>query len=540
MSDDFSDPTLWTAIGSGDVFVSGGECVFDAVFNGAYNKVLRPVGAVLSDTYWKTECDFSITSPNPQGNGTGEIVLALTAGNLDFISYDQSMSYTETNQDGIGVIIYSNSATDNNINNWYFVIEGKQGNVRTVSTSQIFCNAAISDYYLSLERTAPGMTRLSIYTDQARTTHLAGSPITFSINASITGLTTIQHGTSTPGTASRLIHATIDNDLICDDKAVVAGCDSPTLTDDFSNNLLWTAQGNGDVNVSNGKCNFDQVYNGAYNRVYRSIGSTLSDAYWKTDCDFTIVSPNPQGNGTGEVVLALTAGTLDFISYDASSSYQETNQDGIAVIVFSDSPTDADIDNWYFVIEGKRGNVRSVSTSRIYCNSTISNYYLSLERTSAGGTELAIYSDQARTTHISGSPITFSVNNQITGLNVIQHGTSTPGTATRLIDAEIDNDVICEGEPTGVGPGTQPLSSANWVLFPNPAASFLKLENVEGAMQGMGSYEIVNTLGQSQATGNWNAAQTIPVVGLPPGAYFLIVNFENGDRAKLKFLKQAE
>ena len=213
---------------------------------------------------------------NPSGNGTDEIIMALTAGTLDFESYDASQSYMETIQDGICVGIYSNSTTDNNINNWFFGISGKKGNVRTSTgtTSQIYANSAISNYYIRLERTANGMTQLSVFSDPTFTTHLPGSPITFAIDPTITGLNTVQHGTAVCGWTTRLINAIVDNDLICDDSSINT-CSSIVLSDDFSSTVNWQSQGNGDVNINNGKCNFHNVYCGSYNRVYRNLGTTF-------------------------------------------------------------------------------------------------------------------------------------------------------------------------------------------------------------------------------------------------------------------------
>lgn len=214
--DDFSTPSNWTQIGSGDVNVAGGTCNFDNVLNGTYEKVLQGINSTLSDNYWSAEFKFSIQGPNPTGFGTGHILLALTAGTLDFMAYDISQSYLETTQDGIGVLIYSNSIYDNNIANWRFIVEDKKGNVRNWSTSsQIFADPLISDYYIRLERTSTSTTQLSVFSDPNFTIHLPGSPLVYSINPTITGLTTIQHSNSTPGAYERLLNATVDNDKIC-------------------------------------------------------------------------------------------------------------------------------------------------------------------------------------------------------------------------------------------------------------------------------------------------------------------------------------
>jgi hypothetical protein len=104
------------------------------------------------------------------------------------------------------------------MNNWYFLIESKEGDVRTYSSSQISTSTTAADYYLRFERTGPGAAMLSVFSDAARTNHMPGSPIVFTISSTITGLNTVQHGALTPDNASRMISGTIDNDMICDDQ----------------------------------------------------------------------------------------------------------------------------------------------------------------------------------------------------------------------------------------------------------------------------------------------------------------------------------
>jgi len=242
-TDNFSTPANWTAVGSGAVNVSGGTCNLDSVYDGVYNKVYQNIGSTLSNTYFKAQCKFTLLGANPSGNGVGAIVMALTAGTQDYITTDSSTAYTETSQDAIGVVINSDDPYDNNMSDWYFLTEAKKGNVRTFNqATEIHLNPAISTYYIQLERVSAGVTRLSIFSDSTYTTHIAGSPTTFVIDSSIAGLTTVQHGTSTPGWYYRFNNSKIDNDLICDDGNVVATC---------SANFTYTITAGGQVNFTN-------------------------------------------------------------------------------------------------------------------------------------------------------------------------------------------------------------------------------------------------------------------------------------------------
>jgi hypothetical protein len=288
------------------------------------------------------------------------------------------------------------------------------------------------------------------------------------------------------------------------------------LNDDFSSSSSWQSQGNGDVNVSNGECNFANVYNGNYNRVYRNLGTSLSDNYWKAECDFKILNTNPSGNGTSEILMGLTAGNLNFMTYDASQSYAETTQDGIAVIIQSGSATDNDINNWYFCIQSKKGNVRATSTPiQIYANSTISNYYIRLERTTNNSAQLSVFSDSTFTTHLPGSPITFAIDSTITGLNTVQHGTNCGGQSTRLINATVDNDLICQNSNSGIAEDIN--KKMNMVIFPNPATNNLTIESQQQAV-----IEILNIQGQTVLHQTVQQGKTdIDISGFAKGVYIL-------------------
>jgi hypothetical protein len=510
LTDDFSSSSSWVMVGDGSVNVSSGQCNFVDATGGAINKVSRNLNATLSDNYWKAECDFSITSANPASHGTGAILMALTAGDLDFMNDMVS----ETDQDGIAVVLFSDSPYDENINNWKFIIESKKGNIRAVSTGYIYANSTISHYYIRLERTSSGMTQLSVYSDAAFTTHLPGSPFTFAADPTITGLSYIQHGATTAGYPPRLLTATIDNDMVCDDVSE-SDCSNIILDDDFSVPANWVAIGDGGVNVSNGTCNFDNVSGGAFNKVLQNLNTTLSDDYWKAEFDFSIVSPNPTGHGTGVILIALTAGDLDFIN-DLSA---ETNQDGIAAILGSDSPYDENINNWKFIIENKKGNVRSIGTTYIYANSTISNYYIRLERTANGMVQLSVFTDAAFTTHLPGSPITFAADPTITGLNTVQHGISTPGYPPRLLtEGTIDNDFICQNSSVGL---TSYVENKEILIYPNPSGSYINIK-IDGLNNiGSAKYYIYDVLGKEIGSDILNQTEQINISDLYNGTFII-------------------
>src|SRR5580700_2784238 len=127
--DDYSNPSLWTHLGTttNNVYISGGVLNFHEVYDGRYDKLIRQLPIALSPNYWKAELKFTITAPNPAGNGTGDILFAASAGNLDFVAYDSTMAFARTDQDGISVMIQSPTASDNVIDDWQFIIYDKLG-----------------------------------------------------------------------------------------------------------------------------------------------------------------------------------------------------------------------------------------------------------------------------------------------------------------------------------------------------------------------------------------------------------------------------
>jgi len=158
-------------------------------------------------------------------------------------------------------------------------------------------------------------------------------------------------------------------------------------------------------------------------------------------------------------------------------------------------------------------------------------------------TQLSVYSDAARTTHLPGSPITFAIDSTITGLNTIQHGCSTAGYYTRLINATIDNDLICEGSPNGDGnTGINEFADNGlFRLYPNPnngsfTFSYQGLENVKNELRlidMLGNIVGVFSINGSQGQLNMNERS------LDNGVYFyqLVANDRILSEGKIMILK---
>jgi len=245
-------------------------------------------------------------------------------------------------------------------------------------------------------------------------------------------------------------------------------CLRTVLSESFALPSSWVTQGS-DVSYANGAWQFTDAHSGNYNRALKNLNTFLSDTYFKAECTMS-VNPNPAGNGTGAVVLALTSGTLDFMSYGPSQSYSETAQDGIAVVLYSDA-TDNDMNHWKFMLEAKKSNARLSSAAYIGLSSTINTYFLQLERSSQGAVKLSVFSDAGYSLPLVGSPIIFYMDSTITGLSVLQHGVFTAGSPSRLFDGSIHNSFICDNTyvlATGIA---ENAVAERIRIFPNPFSS---------------------------------------------------------------------
>jgi hypothetical protein len=215
-TDDFSTPSDWTLITDGQSALNGSQYVLDHTVQDGMteNRVYQVIGTTLSDNYFRYTFEATI-QPNSGNNGVGLICGALTAGTQDILGSTITGNYVETNQDAIFVLLNSDPA-DGDENNWEFLLEWKNGNVRSFDlVNTIAFDPATQDYYFAVERTDPGTIVLSVFLDAAQTVHASGSPATIAIDPLITGLTHVQHGVSTPGINTRENTATIDNDNIC-------------------------------------------------------------------------------------------------------------------------------------------------------------------------------------------------------------------------------------------------------------------------------------------------------------------------------------
>lgn len=294
-------------------------------------------------------------------------------------------------------------------------------------------------------------------------------------------------------------------------------CNRIILDDDFSTPSNWTVvSSTGSITLMNGAAYLEDAHGMNYNTVYQSLNTTVSNTYFKLDSEFEIMNFNADDTGPNGLVVALTAGTLDPLSYDQSNNFAETNQDAVMVILSSANSTGMDPEDWFFIFEAKDGVSRTYDINhKIYVNPNILKYYLSLERLSATTLKFSVYTDAARTIHLSGSPYMETIASTTDNLSAIHHGSLTFGNDARTMDAIFDNDLLCDDIIENLG--VNEIQSDEVTIYPNPTATSFKVQTSNK----FETFEIYSGTGGLYSSGDFTSGQEISISELNNGVYFL-------------------
>ncbi len=217
--DDYSSQSGWTQIGT-DVQVSNGKVEF---LNGAkggegslgegQKRVYKNTGLTFnSNDSWVAQFEFTPTSVGTTMGQpwTGHTLFALTAGTQEPFNNCTNLAcsgFPNGNQDGVIVMYGADNPPTGNI---WFKIKARDNSLEYTS-SAINANTMGVTYYPSLERLSGTNVQLSVFSDAARTVHIAGSPVSLTIPITLTGLTTVQHGNVVRGNYQRELNGTIDS-----------------------------------------------------------------------------------------------------------------------------------------------------------------------------------------------------------------------------------------------------------------------------------------------------------------------------------------
>ena len=231
---------------------------------------------------------------------------------------------------------------------------------------------------------------------------------------------------------------------------------------DYSDSTGWTQTGSL-VEISNNKVNFiDGAPDGSYSsisvgiqrRLSFNLGTTFNSMdTWTVDFDFTPMEVGTHSNGnyhTGHNLFSLSENDNDPFN-DCNdlpcSGFPQGSQDAISLVYATDNPPSGDI---HFSIRAKDNGVETGS-DLIFSNTLGNTYYLRLTRENSTIIKLNVYTDAARTTHLTGSPISFTIPSTITGLTTIQHGNIVRGQVERELTGNIDNLCIIQNNIVAIG-----------------------------------------------------------------------------------------
>lgn len=217
IDDNFSSQSpSWTLTGS-SLYFGGSAITYDDVQGNQENRAIQQLSRTLSNSYFKMEMTLNVLA-NPIGNGSFINVGTISENSLDLASIYSNNVWAETDNNGIGVMLLSDDYTDNDIDNWYFLVESKLGTARTWDmATRISLNSNISQYFIVLERLSASECKLSVYSDVNHTLHIQGSPQMIDVDAQIDNLGYFQTGSFISTNSSRTFNGSMDDLSICDD-----------------------------------------------------------------------------------------------------------------------------------------------------------------------------------------------------------------------------------------------------------------------------------------------------------------------------------
>jgi len=232
--DDYSTNAGWTQVDTG-VTVDDPSFPDIVKFNGVPDasdkRVHKAIGTTLSDTEWVLESEFIATAFLIPAHA----VFALTSSTGDPLQTNHDMLsifYSNNGDPGVGLTIITQEGFDPAIFHGSKIIVG--------INEQVF---------IRLSRTSATDATFEVFSDAARTLHVAGSPVQITtLPATLGGFDTIQHANGSTGGLARNLTAEIDNTTIFDGSAgpgpVTCNGLTPTIEGDSGDNILIGTPGN--------------------------------------------------------------------------------------------------------------------------------------------------------------------------------------------------------------------------------------------------------------------------------------------------------
>lgn len=220
------------------------------------------------------------------------------------------------------------------------------------------------------------------------------------------------------------------------------GANAQFFSDDFSVPSNWSTAGStticcgwsggsGTMQINNNQLELRDFRGSQTFRYQQSIGQVLNaNDVWRMEFELTPVTIN----NDNAAIFALTDNTDHWYSNSAGSTTRN-NTSSIHVAYVDPLGSNQEVK---LHIRDKYQNVWGPPSDRIrvYAGTT---YYVRAERISAGEVILSVYSDPARTVHVTGSPVCHDVDSRIAGLQYFQASTNTIASQYRIADVNLDD-----------------------------------------------------------------------------------------------------
>lgn len=229
--------------------------------------------------------------------------------------------------------------------------------------------------------------------------------------------------------------------------------------EDYSDDADWTfvygypgAGGCGDepqtgtLQITGGVMDFYDVCDANDTRMYRDLGFTVSDEAWTANFEFTPTAIGVDGvPRVGHVIFSLSAG-YNCPFNDSWEHCIANDQDGIMVWYLSEYTPHDPTTGFYIYAKDGPVYVNTAYGDNITAPPGVT-YYLTFKRVATDFVTLEVYLDEARTDLLDAINC-FSIPDNITGLNVLQHGNAPWGYYKRVLSGTIDNTCIINNTST--------------------------------------------------------------------------------------------
>ena len=443
-SDDFSSSTGWTQTGT-SVTVSSGIAGGTTVDLNSDDRIDKSI-TTISDSIWTSYFDFKLNSFSNSAD-TSFTLLSINDGTGDLIAGDalivQCAELSSTPQVRLRTYL---SGTAN------------------VTSSSITINLT-QTYYGIVRRLSTTEYDLRIFSDSARTTQI-GSTTLSGANANVGGFDNVGTGATFGfGNASDTANYTLDNLKIYDgissttnkptdvqDNSLLIEKDTArrywfseatptTFENDFGTTSDWTKVGT-TITVNDhvsGKCSINDPANSSSDRVYKSLGVTLSDTAWVATCEINI--------------SAISGSERAFpVQFSSTTGSYRSSHDSIAIRLGGDlSGSSPSIG----MSRNDGGTVIHLTDANSIQVSTGTLYYVKIWR-DGSDLKLAVYTNSDYETGQVGSTQTHQSLGSPTGLSNVVIGSDDASTGG--VNATVDNLKVYNNVTTA--------TPATWTMEP--------------------------------------------------------------------------